>query len=212
MPGERIKAWKNYKAPGPVLLIALSAVLTGILLLISSCQTNRYTMGRKVKNPESYRYELTLTYLDEETLIERFGTRDNPYISPYTLNKNKMITSFDLTIVNRSAGDLTIKLPLQTTLLYVGNKSYTAQNQFRLGSFWESFPKQQGQGTSRKKQAVINETLLENATIVKSGETKSGILAFMGNVQIWSEPEVHIPLFTERDEFIDEYSQKITYE
>jgi hypothetical protein len=169
-------------------------------------------MGRKVDNPEAYRYELTLTYLDEETLIERFGTRDNPYISPYTFNKNKTITAFDLTIVNRSAGDLTIKLPLQTAMIYAGNKSYTARNQFHLGSFWESFPQQKGQGTASKKQAVINKTLLENATIVKSGETKGGIIAFLGNVQIWGEPEVHIPLFNERDEFIDEYIHTLTFE
>ena len=194
---------------------ALRFGITGAValsLIVYSCGTDRYSLGRRAPDSDQYRYELTLTFLDEEELIERFSKINNPFLSPYTFLKNKNLTTFELVIENRSPGNLTLQIALSTVTLATGtNKTYYARNQFKLSQFWEGLPDDQKRGTPGKLKYVINKNVLENSTYVKSGETIRGLLVFQGNIQKWSETEVHIPLFNERDEFIVEYVEKVIF-
>jgi hypothetical protein len=191
-----------YVASFCIMLAALAA---------TSCSTNTYSVRRKASNADQFLYDIDLTYLDEETLVERFTEKNNPFISPQAYDKSKRITAFDLVIENRSPEGMAIRIAQETITLYSGSKSFTARNQFRLSRFWENQlqgsdlgRKYQGSSAS-KMQYVIGQNMFENTTTIQSGDQKSGILVFQGNIQNWGEVELRIPIFTDRDEFIGEY-------
>ena len=58
---------------------ALLAALT-VPLVLTQCASHRYVVSSRNKAPDSDRYqiEMSITYLNEKDLIERFGDQDNP--------------------------------------------------------------------------------------------------------------------------------------
>lgn len=175
-----------------------------VLLIVAGCSTDKYSMRGRASNYEQYQYKLTLTFLSEEMLIERFSEINNPFLSPQSLFKDKDFTTFELVIENDSPDGLTIQMPLETVSLVTSSKTFYVRNQFKLSQFWYNYPDQK-RGTARKMQYVVKENVFENVPMVKSGETESGLLVFQGKIQKWGEVELYIPLFTERNEFIEEH-------
>ena len=200
-------------------IIMYIAFLCVMLVLIAAlgCSTDTYSVRRKASNADQFLYHIDLTYLDEETLIERFTEKNNPFISPEAFDKSKRITAFDMVIENKSPQGMGIRIAQETITLYSGTKTFTARNQFRLSRFWDNQlqggdlgRKYQG-STASKMQYVIGQNMFENTTTVNSGDQKSGILVFQGNIQNWGEVELRIPVFTDRDEFIGEYIETYEY-
>ena len=198
--------------------IVLHVVIVGIISVIfaTGCSTDKYGRRSKAENYEQYRYKVNLNFMDEEMLIDRFGEINNPFIPPRSFLDWKDIVTFELTIENSSTGGLTLQMPLTTVSLVTSNKIFYARNQFRFSQFWENYPDTDDatarkRGTARKMHYVIYENVFENVTILKSGESKSSMLVFMGKIQKWGEVELHIPLFNEKDEFIVEHVEKYEY-
>ena len=195
--------------------VAFVCILIAVLVA-TGCSSDTYSIRRKASNADQFLYHIDLTYLDEETLIERFTEKNNPFISPEAFDKSKRITAFDMVIENKSPQGMGIRIAQGTITLYSGTKTFTARNQFRLSRFWDNQlqgddlgRKYQGSSAS-KMQYVIGRNMFENTTTIQSGDQKSGMLVFQGNIQNWGEVELRIPLFTDRDEFIGEYIE--TYE
>ena len=199
-----------------ITMYAAFVFLMLVLFVVLGCSSDKYSVRRKASNADQFTYDIGLTYLDEETLVERFTEKNNPFISPQAFDKSKRITAFDLVIENRSPEGMGIRIAQETITLYSGTKTFTARSQFRLSRFWENQlkgsdlgRKYQGSNAS-KMQYVIGQNMFENTTTIQSGDQKSGILVFQGNIQNWGEVELRIPIFTDRDEFIGEHIE--TYE
>lgn len=189
-----------------------------MILILAGCASDKYSIQRKAPNADLYRYALHITYLDEEMLIERFSEKNNPFLSPQALGKGKQITAFDVVIENNSPEGMTIQMIIETVTLYSGTSTFHARNQFKLNQFWDNKlsgtntrNKYRG-STASKMRYVIGKNMFENVTTVESGEQKRGILVFQGNIQKWGDVEVHIPLFTDAQEFISEYVETYAFE
>ncbi len=189
-----------------------------VILILAGCATDKYSVRRKAPNADQYQYALHITYLDEEMLIERFSEKNNPFLSPHALTKGNQITAFDLVIENNSPESMTIQMIIETITLYSGTSTFHARNQFKLNQFWDNqlrgthARKKYRGSTASKMRYVIGKNMFENITAIESGEQKRSILVFQGNIQKWGDVEVHIPLFTDKQEFIGEYVETYAFE
>ena len=184
-------------------------------LLFTQCSSDRYAISSRNTAPDRDEYEIeaNLTYLTEEALLDRFGKNDSPYMSPETLVSGSDIIAFEVTVQNNTPGDRTIIVPLESIRLVSGNSAYVPQSAYQLTSFWENFLKKRQdtrkyKTTPGKMRYMINETMFANPALLKSGETYSGIVAFMGRFTKFGYGEINIPVFDEEERIIGIFAEE----
>jgi hypothetical protein len=194
----------------------------GILLpvLFIQCSTNRWVVTPRNVAPDRKEYDIgvTATYLSEEDLVEKFTRLNNPYLSPKTLLSTSDMIVFEVTVQNRSSNRKPIVVPYESMRMIAADKSFVPINQFQLTSFWNNFLDKAStrdtrdyKSTGGKMGYVINKTMFANPAELQSGDTYSGIVAFMGRFTAYGIGEISIPVFDTQNRaigvFVEEFER-----
>jgi hypothetical protein len=204
----------------------LSWICTAMLFFTSSfvaCTSNRYNVRVEnlAENRDLYEIEMDIHVLDEETLIERYGEGDNPFLLPPSLLGSDVLVFELLVRNNTSALDAehgSIVLVLDRMRLLHDGKASSPMNGFQLADFWQ---KRLGKSaydhgfekgkSANKMEYVINREILARKTIVEKEGRSSGILLFTGRFPGYGEGELHIPVFTSQGQVIGVFKEAIQF-
>jgi hypothetical protein len=186
--------------------------------LFTQCSSDRYAISSRNTAPDrdEYDIEATLTYLTVEALLDRFGKNDNPYLAIETLVSGSDIIALEVTVQNNTPGNRNIIVPLERIRMVSGDSAYVPQSAYQLTAFWNNNLKKSGstnwkynnKSTPRKMRYVINETMFANPALVKSGESYSGIVTFMGRFTKFGYGEINVPVFDEGERVIGIFAEE----
>jgi hypothetical protein len=191
------------------------------LLLAMSCSSDKYSISSKnmAEDRDAYDIEATLVYMTDEALLEQFGPHDNPYLSPKKFTGTSEILAFKVTVQNNTPDQRAVTIPLESIRMVAGNSAFVPQSSYQLYNYWDNFLKKRRDKDRRyfntssgKMRFVINETLFANPATVKSGESYSGFVAFMGRFSKYGYGEIHIPVFDENEKVIGIFTQEFERE
>ncbi len=186
-----------------------SLLVIGILLIYSGCSTSRSALlliDSPIKIAEEEGISITVRYLDEETLINKYGKKGNPFLTPYHTLQFKRIMVFDIRFKN--SRQESIELILNRMELQFGGKAVQPTNRFHLAGFWEFRDDiDETKRTDRqKKERAIKKYVLPNSISIRSGGTAKGYAVFMGNLPRYGQASVYIPLLREKTELIHNFN------
>jgi len=177
-----------------------------IIFVISSCATNKFeiqTSGNALKTAKEKDIRLTLKFLDEKTMIDRFGKEDNPFLSPPSALSLNKIMVFELNISNLSKEDLNREVMLQLNqieLQFVKVNKHPI-NQFHLKQFWEMKSK----NSNYKISLLIKNNVVQNKLVLKEESNYKGLLVFIGNFPNYGDAKVYVPVFREDGRLIHNF-------
>jgi hypothetical protein len=184
----------------------------GILLVfsIAGCASKKFSLEEVEYDPQvvsHYEIEMTLNPLDKEELVDRFGTRNNPFLSPGLFMDRKNLRAFEVFIVNNTEKsmdeDNSIIVALQAIRLIYGVTAVQPLTRLQLEDFWESGGKSDARGRDMTKLIhTIREQVFPPTLTVESGTSYRGILVFRSKFPAWGEGEMEIPAFTSTKKII----------
>jgi hypothetical protein len=174
-------------------------VISCFILLLANCSTDRFTIQSKDMQPLSQTMNDTtirMKFTNEEELEERFGTKNNPFISPPSALGLNRIMVFDVQL----ASTMHIVVQLKRVELQFGGKNKPPINRFHLSQFWENRIREseslRGWNSSKTKK-VVNQNVLPNELTVTPGPASEGLLVFMGRFPNYGTATVYLPVFNE---------------
>jgi hypothetical protein len=198
------------------ILITLAAITLATSMLFTQCSKDRYAVSSRNMAPEreAYDIEMSMAYLTEEDLLEKFTTSNNPYVPPKTLVSATDMIVFEVSVINNTPGK-TILVPYESIRMVAGNTAFVPISSHRLSEFWSDFLNRSGtrdtrdyKSTGGKMTYVINETLFANPARVQGGGTYSGIVAFMGRFRKYGWGELNVPVFDEQERVIGIFAEE----
>jgi hypothetical protein len=215
---ENNRAEFDMKRCAQIALVLMTIIL--ITGLFPQCSSNRWVVTSRNVAPDRHEYDIsvTATYLSEEDLVGRFTRRDNPYLPPNSLLGTSDMIVFEVTVQNRSSNQKPIVVPCESMRLIASDKSFVPVNRFQLTDFWKNFldksttrDTRDYKSTGGKMGYVINRTMFDNPAELQSGDTYSGIVAFMGRFSRYGIGEISIPVFDAKDRaigvFVEEFER-----
>ncbi len=146
---------------------------------------------------------LTLDPLEESQLEERYGKRENPFISPPSaLGFNQMLV-FLFSI--ESMED--VFFILKTIELQFGGKIKVPENAFHLSNYWEREAERQDPGDydPARMRRTIKQNVLPNDFTVKGDTKYEGLLIFQGRLPSHGSATVVVPVFKESGEHFHDF-------
>jgi len=183
-------------------------VISCFILLLANCSTDRFTIQSIDMQPQSqtmYDTTITMKYTNEEELEERFGTMNNPFISPPSAMGLNRIMVFDVQL----ASTMHIVVQLKRVELQFGGKNKNPMNRFHLSQFWENKIREseshRGWNSSKTKK-VVNQNVLPNELTVTPGPASDGFLVFMGRFPNYGTATVYLPVFSEDGKTIHNFT------
>ena len=184
-------------------LITTVGVLTLVIGLGSCAGTPPLAVQNEVL--QQYRgehFDLTLRFIDEDELIDRYGRRDNLFIAPVGLISRDRFIPFELKITARREA---VALPLNLIEMSYGGRSVTPMNQFHFGQYWQHRDEQSeiSGAEAAARQRTIRRAILPNTTRVAPGETESGMLLFRGNFPRYGTAEITVQIVDQTDRPIE---------
>ena len=173
-----------------------TAVLAEICLLATfflvSCGTGRQAL-RLPPEPElaieQDGLKMTLRFLDEPSLRQRFGPSENPFLTDYDRIMFRRNVVFELTI--RNQGSSTYQFDLHNCELRYGGKFLSPSNRFQIAGDMEN--RDEDRRLKARKISLTNKYILPNKKEVVSGSLLTGFLLFQGNLPSTGDAEVVIP-------------------
>ena len=174
-------------------------VISCFILLLANCSTDRFTIQSKDMQPQSQTMHDTtirMKYTNEEELEKRFGTVNNPFISPPSAIGLNRIMVFDVQL----ASTMHIVVQLKRVELQLGGKNKNPMNRFHLSQFWENRIKdsENHRGwNSSKTRKVINNTVLPNELTVVPDSASDGLIVFRGKFPNYGTATVYVPIFAQ---------------
>ena len=192
----------------------LKALLAAGIIILSGCATTRSALVIKdspIKTVDEERISTTLRYLDEETLISKFGKKKNPFLTHYYTLQFKRIMVFEVKVQN--SRQESIELILNRMELQFGGNAVHPTNRFQLSNFWESRDDldETKPTDRRKKERVIKDYVLPNSITVGTGGKVAGYAVFMGNLPRYGQASVYIPLFRKKIELIHNFRLRFEF-
>jgi hypothetical protein len=124
---------------------------------------------------------VTIVFLDEQTLISRFGRSDkNPFLTDNETDPGSLLLAFEITVVNKS-GKAFVVGSRESDLFIAGGARVGAANRFLLEEYWASFDEDESASAADrdKKISAIRRHAVDTRQTVEQGKTFSGILCFM---------------------------------
>lgn len=186
---------------------SFSAAAAGVLLLVLGLGSCASTPPLAVQNEavQQHRgeyFDLTLRFIDEEELIERYGQRNNLFIAPVGLISRDRFIPFELSITARREA---VAMPLNLIEMSYGGRSVTPMNQFHFGQYWLHRDEQSEipGAEAAARQRTIRRTILPNTTRVAPGETESGMLLFSSNFPRYGTAEITIQIVDQSERPIE---------
>jgi len=187
----------------------LKYILLFIILLsiVLSCSTGKFIVQSKdnpVKTIEEKGIKLTLQFLNEETLIKRFGKDNNPFLSCTSALGLNRIMVFELTV---DAFDKKSLIRLNKIELQFGRKNKKPLNRFQLDQFWKSVNKKgdiKGKDISRMS-LLIKKHVIPNDIDIEKRAGYNGLLVFMSSFPDYGNARIYVPVFKEDGELINNF-------
>lgn len=186
-------------------LIKIILIIT-IVFLFASCSTERFIVrSRDIEIQKQTMNGITLSvkFLNEDDLVERFGRVNNPFIAPLSALGFSRMMVFEALVENNSkntADPVTIIMPLNKIEIQFGGKNKNPVNRFHLYEFWKNRIYKDDtykKWNSSKINQLIKKTVLPNTVISKPQSDTNGLLLFMGRFPNYGTADVYIPIFTE---------------
>ena len=118
-----------------------------IVFLFASCSTERFTIRSKdieIQTQTMYGITLSVKFLNEDDLVERFGRVNNPFIAPLSALGFTRMMVFEALVENNSKNTAdpvtiaTIIMPLNKIEIQFGGKNKNPVNRFHLHEFWKN--------------------------------------------------------------------------
>jgi|GEM_PF-3800864 len=173
--------------------VAIVTVLT--VTVLAGCETTPTHMVQG----EPYRwyygedFDMRLRFLDENLLRERYGRRNNTFIAPAGLGRERFLP-FDLDIFTDVEQAVTIRL--SEIELAMGGRTYRPQNRFHFGNYWERRDRSDGTRGSlaRQRQQEIRRVLLDNQITVREVSSDQGMVLFRGSFPRYGTARITVPV------------------
>jgi hypothetical protein len=176
------------------------ALGTIMFLALAGCLTPRPPLklseaDKPIKIVREEGLVFTARFLDDETLIVKFGDRANPFISDYTSLMFRRFIVFELSIKN--TGSEPVMFQLNRLELQFAGKSLFAYNRFRINQYWE-FEEEDARGIEKaKRERLVNENVLPDSIKIPSPGELKGYAVFTGNTPEYGTATLFVPLFSE---------------
>ena len=156
--------------------------------------------------------EIELSFIPENILKQRFGEKNNPFISPISFLKSNRLRVFELKIANR--GSREIVLYLNRVEIQFGGVNAKPYNRFQLENFWK--PRLEKQPDYEKwnfsiLRRVVEQNVIDNRVKIGKGRHIDGLVVFKGPFPDYGRAVVYIPLFSERNELIKIFEMKFEF-
>ena len=179
--------------------------LAGIVIatiLVSGCLTDRSPLHVQDKSTKEETYEgvtITLKFVDEAILKAKYKEEYNPFLTDYYSIQLKRLIVFELTVDNKSPGDLLFVL--NRLELQYSSKPLHTYNRFHLSQHWEFTDDDSETDASdiARREKIINNTVLPNSNTLRAGGIMRGYAVFAGNTPNYGPAMVYIPLFKTKD-------------
>jgi hypothetical protein len=163
-----------------------------VILTLLSCGTSHKAL-RLQSEPEVTVEQggitMSLRFLDEPSLRQRFGSPENPFLTEYYRIIFRRNVVFELTIRNQSSG--TYLFDLHNCELRYGGKVLAPSNRFQIATDVEN--REEDRKLKARKISLANQYILPNKKEVPPGSLLSGFLLFQGNLPSTGEAQVVIP-------------------
>ncbi|MBN1524420.1 MAG: hypothetical protein JW904_08060 [Spirochaetales bacterium] len=172
------------KTTGKITFALLSAV---ILFTLAGCGNFRralYITEKKTQVWEQDGLVLALTFLDDATLLKRYGdTESNPFITAYNQALLRRIVPFELKIINNSPQEITIST--RDSFCTFNDIRIMTYNQFEMESYWDK--QDEFDSIPEDKRADKLQTMLRHQVdtyeVIPIGTTFNKVLTFVGDTQ-----------------------------
>jgi hypothetical protein len=172
-------------------IVGFSVACLAAVLLLPSCGTNRRTLRlppEPVVTVEQEGVTMTLRFLDESSLRQKFGSSENPFLTDYNLLMFRRNVVFELTIQNQ--GPSSFLFELRGCELQYGGKTLGPLNRFQLAS--DVHIRDEDPRLKAPKTALIERYVLPNKVNLAPGGLLTGYLLFQGNLPVSGEAQVSI--------------------
>ena len=184
---------KAHSAATAALFAIALAVVT--LFSFSACETTPTHMVQGEPHQWYYgeTFDIRLRFLDENLLRERYGRRDNTFIAPAGLGGERFLP-FDLDIFTDA--DQAVSIRLSEIELAMGGRTYSPQNRFHFGLFWERQDRSAGTRGSdaRLRQQEIQRVLLDNQITVREVSSHQAMVLFKGRFPRYGPARITVPV------------------
>lgn len=155
---------------------------------------------------------ITFTFLPEKSLKKRYGTVNNPFISPPSIMGLNKILAMELLIEIEKSSESALKqgviIPLGEIKLSIEGKTITPTNRFHLTEFWENKIRHQTEMVGMdlaKIRLIIKREVVPNSIEVSSGSSLRGLVVFMGSFDIYSQKNVVFPVYDGSGNFLKNF-------
>ncbi len=183
-----------------------SAILLSLFMLsITGCESLFKVKSEAKPTVQSQRIEnqdavIDLLYLDEATLVQLYGKRDNPFLPPPAIITPYTFYVFSMT-VNAKAD---IYIPISSILMRMAGKNFRSATHESLTAFWqqveEDYATSERKPDTSKYNELIRRHLIPGELLMDAGETYSGYIVFLGSIPSSGELKVTVPVVSRAED------------
>jgi hypothetical protein len=180
----------NIRAAAGIAAIALALLLTGCLTPPAPLAVK----GSPLRTAEAEGLRATARFIDDDTLIHKFGKTANPYITDYASLQLRRFIVFELSIENN--GTESLRFRLNRLELQFADKALLAYNDFRINQYWEFKDKQtKTQGSDKaRRERIVRDTILPDSGIIPANGKLNGYAVFAGNTPSYGNATLYVPV------------------
>jgi len=176
----------------------------------------RYTIRESDISEErknAYLVNANAVHLDDGTLKGRYGKKDNPFISPFSLLDKTVFMTIELTLKNASPAS--VRVPYEKTTLLIEGNEYTPVSRPDLSEYWVN---KHRHGESREQritasmQERIYEEVLPDTVTIGPNSVEQGLIVYRGkDIPLSGMGTLRVFFFTEEREIIDGKTAEFTF-
>jgi hypothetical protein len=169
----------------------------GLLLGLAGCRSTTYTWEKESLPAQSAAgegYALTLRFVSEAELEERYGRRDNPFLTV----RDRLMAKRTLVFELEAATERELSLVSHRIELVLGGKAVPPSNQFRLIEYRRLMTRggrEKDDSDLRAEEQLIRAEVLPNSLDLPAGKTTRKLVVFVANLSHYGRAELYVPLF-----------------
>jgi hypothetical protein len=185
------------------------AAASALIFLIATggCQTTTEYYRKSDLPFESYSVNMSVTHIDEEALIERFGERNNPFVASKRMLNLERFMVYEVTVRNDTVSrDVPVRVggAIETIRLLMQGFIFGSLDADTLVDFWEiTLRKPSGSNRSRADEPSIyrmkrtaERHMLPEYFTLEPGSEITGLVVFMGRIPRYGDAVVEVPLLS----------------
>ena len=182
-------------------LLILLFIITGCGSLKSKPPLSAEQAYQRIENEDVV---LEFTFLDQDILTQRHGTKDNPFLPPPIVLTPYRFYVFNLTITAKQS----ISLSTGHFIMKIGSKNFRPSTRDSLKSLWKGIEEDYASKKydTRKKEEAIRRYLIPETFILYPGEHISGYCVFAGQLPLTDSLRITVPV----NSLAHEITEKLT--